>query len=410
MASLSESPSMRQARETAFRDKSLLSKRYRQAKSSGDFGKAMEVAQQADKMGMPVGVTGSFDQLAQTGQRRYEQGMFAAGQQPEKTGLDAFDFRQASQRGAAGVGGYDFRQGAQRRAMQPVEDMAPTDPSGQKVPPVPLSTTVPGTGLTAPQQQGGAAPRPELVSQFTDIWGKAKTQGQKDSVLLAAYKAGVPLNDFGNKELLRATSNFLPEQPPEQQSNRLTFTNTAGSPVMTDAGRQYYEQAKQQYEAKPETVLKRQKEEQQKRLQLLDRDLSEKRKAEDRWASRVQFGKEQKAFSENYDKEVDAKTRRREAEIATFEAGMLESVDDMQKAADVEKATDKRYYSTALGGLDSALYGRMPQDTQVSADKMKKRQMEMIKRRNEFQPKLKPLTIYPDSRISAPTPPVPPRR
>ena len=402
---------MRQARETAFRDKSLLSKRYRQAKSSGDFGKAMEVAQQADKMGMPVGVTGSFDQLAQTGQRRYEQGMFAAGQQPEKTGLDAFDFRQASQRGAAGVGGYDFRQGAQRRAMQPAEDMAPTDPTGQKVPPVPLSTTVPGTELTAPpQQQGGAAPRPELVSQFTDIWGKAKTQGQKDSVLLAAYKAGVPLNDFGNKELLRATSNFLPEQPPEQQSNRLTFTNTAGSPVMTDAGKQYYEQAKQQYEAKPETVVKRQKEEQQKRLQLLDRDLSEKRKAEDRWASRVQFGKEQKAFSENYDKEVDAKTRRREAEIATFESGMLESVADMQKAADVEKATDKRYYSTALGGLDSALYGRMPQKTQGFADAMRKRQMEMIKRRNEFQPKLKPLTIYPDSRISTPTPPVPPRR
>ena len=402
---------MRQARETAFRDKSLLSKRYRQAKSSGDFGKAMEVAQQADKMGMPVGVTGSFDQLAQTGQRRYEQGMFAAGQQPEKTGLDAFDFRQASQRGAAGVGGYDFRQGAQRRAMQPAQDMAPTDPTGQKVPPVPLSTTVPGTELTAPpQQQGAAAPRPELVSQFTDIWGKAKTQGQKDSVLLAAYKAGVPLNDFGNKELLRATSNFLPEQPPEQQSNRLTFTNTAGSPVMTDAGRQYYEQAKQQYEAKPETVVKRQKEEQQKRLALLNRDLSAGERQKQRWARNEQFDKEQKAFSENYDKEVDAKTRRREAEIATFEAGMLESVASMQKAADVEKATDKRYYSTALGGLDSALYGRMPQDTQASADKMKKRQMEMIKRRNEFRPKPESTRDVLNWRAKAPYTPAPPRR
>jgi hypothetical protein len=402
MASLSETPAMRQARETAFRDKSLLSKRYRQAKSSGDFGKAMEVAQQADKMGMPVGTTGSFDQLAQTGQRRYEQGMFRAGMEQEKTGLDAFDFRQASQRGAAGVGGYDFRQGAQRRAMQPAQDMVPTEPSGQKVPPVPLSTTVPGTELTAPQQQGGAAPRPELASQFADIWGKAKTQGQKDSVLLAAYKAGVPLNDFGNKELLRATSNFLPEQPPEQQSNRLTFTNTAGSPVMTDAGRQYYEQAKQQYEAKPETVLKRQKEEQQKRLQLLDRDLSEKRKAEDRWASRVQFGKEQKAFSENYDKEVDAKTRRREAEIATFEAGMLESVDDMQKAANVEKTEDEAYYATLAGMNESLMLGRMPQKTQGFADAMRKRNMATIKARNEWRPKPRPTVNWLELPVNIP--------
>ena len=390
---------MRQARETAFRDKSLLSKRYRQAKSSGDFGKAMEVAQQADKMGMPVGVTGSFDQLAQTGQRRYEQGMFAAGQQPEKTGLDAFDFRQASQRGAAGVGGYDFRQGAQRRAMQPAEDMAPIDPTGQKVPPVPLSTTVPRTELTAPpQQQGGAAPRPELASQFADIWGKAKTQGQKDSVLLAAYKAGVPLNDFGNKELLRVTGK--PEEP--AQPERLTFTNTAGSPVMTDAGKQYYEQAKQQYEAKPETVVKRQKEEQQRRLQLLDRDLSEKRKAEDRWASRVQFGKEQKAFSENYDKEVDAKTRRREAEIAAVEAGMLESAAAMQKAANVEKTEDEAYYATLAGMNESLMLGRMPQKTQGFADAMRKRNMATIKARNEWRPKPRPTVNWLELPVNIP--------
>lgn len=407
MASLSETPAMRQARETAFRDKSLLSKRYRQAKSSGDFGTAMAVAQQADKMGMPVGTTGSFDQLSQTGQRRYQQDMFRAGMEPEKTGLDAFDFRQAAQRGAPGVGGFDFRQAAQRRVMPPAQDMAPTDPTGQKVPPVPLSTTVPGTELTAQQQQqGGAAPRSELVSQFTDIWGKAKTQRQKDSVLLAAYKAGVPLNDFGNKELLRVTGK--PEEP--AQPERLTFTNTAGSPVMTDAGRQYYEQAKQQYEAKPETVVMRQKEEQQKRLALLNRDLSVGERQKQRWARNEQFDKEQKAFSENYDKETDAVTRRREAEIAAAEAGMLESTVDMQKAANVEKANDKAYYSTIGGAVESAVYGREAQNTQEFADMMKKRQMEMIKRRDEFRPKLESTRDILNWRAKAPYTPAPPRR
>jgi hypothetical protein len=403
MASLSESPAMRQARETAFRDKSLLNKQYRQARASGDFGRAMTVAQQADKMGMPVGVSGSFDQLAQTGQRRYEQSMFAAGQQPEKTGLAGFDFRQASQRGAVGVGGYDFRQAAQRQPMQPAQDMAPQAPSSQRVPPAALSTTVPGGAPATPaQQQGSPAPRPELASQFTDIWGKAKTQEQKDSVLLAAYKAGVPLNDFGSKELLRATSNFLPEQPPEQQSNKLTFTNTAGQPVMTDAGRQYYENAKQQYEAKPETVVMRQKEEQQRRLQLLDRDLSAKRKAEDRWASRVQFGKEQKAFSENYDKETDAQMRKYDAEVANLESGQFESAAAMQKAANVEKAEDEAYYSTLAGRNESLMLGRMPQRTQGFADAMRKRNAATIKTRNEWRPKPRPTVNWRDSTPYAP--------
>jgi hypothetical protein len=337
--------------------------------------------------------------------------MFAAGQEPEKTGLAGFDFRQASQRGAVGVGGYDFRQAGQRQPMQPAQDMAPQAPSSQRVPPVPLSTTVPGSSPSAPtQQQGGSAPRPELVSQFTDIWGKAKTQEQKDSVLLAAYKAGVPLNDFGNKELLRATSNFQPEQPPEQQSNRLTFTNTAGKPVMTDAGRQYYEQAKQQYEAKPETVVMRQKEEQQRRLQLLDRDLSAKRKDEDRWASRVQFGKEQKAFSENYDKETDAQMRKYGAEVANLESGQFESAVAMQKAANVEKAEDEAYYSTLAGKNESLMLGRMPQKTQGFADTMRKRNMDTIKTRNEWRPKPRPTVNWRDERLYSPATPVSPRR
>ena len=356
MASLSETPSMRQARETAFRDKSLLSKRYRQAKSSGDFGKAMEVAQQADKMGMPVGVTGSFDQLAQTGQRRYEQGMFAAGQQPEKTGLDAFDFRQASQRGAAGVGGYDFRQGAQRQAMQPAEDMAPTDPTGQKVPPVPLSTTVPGTELTAPQQQGGAAPRPELVSQFADIWGKAKTQGQKDSVLLAAYKAGVPLNDFGNKELLRVTGK--PEEPAQGPvapvaSSRMVEVNPSGYTVATDEGKKYM-QAREQMFLKDPAFAKRRADaaaaDSQRRDQFNATEYA--RKTQEQQAMDLNEKARQDELS-SFDAEVQRKQQQQAETLYDLEQGQVDTGNRMKALSKEEKASNSGSFIT-----------RMPQNTE----------------------------------------------
>ena len=253
---------MRQARETAFRDKSLLSKRYRQAKSSGDFGKAMEVAQQADKMGMPVGTTGSFDQLAQTGQRRYEQGMFAAGQQPEKTGLDAFDFRQASQRGAAGVGGYDFRQGAQRRAMQPAEDMAPTDPTGQKVPPVPLSTTVPGTGLSTPGQSRQPQIR-NLTDQFRQMYKDAQDdtpesdQAQAD-IVAEAYAQGVPLSGLGMDILRKSQAAYTLPEPKEAVTPSLVERDAQGKPIKaTDYGKRLMQSREELFMKQPAFAKRR---------------------------------------------------------------------------------------------------------------------------------------------------------
>ena len=103
-------------------------------------------------------------------------------------------------------------------------------------------------------------------------------------------------------------------------------------------------------------------------------------------------------------------TRRREAEIAAVEAGMLESTADMQKAANVEKAKDKAYYSTIGGAVESAVYGREAQNTQGFADAMKKRQMEMIKRRNEFRPKPESTRDVLNWRAKAPYTPAPPRR
>jgi len=220
MASLSETPAMRQSRETAFRDKSLLSKQYRQARASGDFGKAMTVAQQADKMGMPVGVTGSFDQLAQTGQRRYEQSMFAAGQQPEKTGLAGFDFRQASQRGAVGVGGYDFRQKAQQQPMgvQAQSAMAPAQP---------------------------ANPRAGLREQFTKMYQEAQddtpeSEQAQAEIVAEAYAQGVPLSGLGMDILRKSQAAYTLPEPRQAVAPAMVERDASGKPIAaTDYGKKF---------------------------------------------------------------------------------------------------------------------------------------------------------------------------
>ena len=211
---------MRQARETAFRDKSLLNKQYRQARASGDFGRAMTVAQQADKMGMPVGVSGSFDQLAQTGQRRYEQSMFAAGQQPEKTGLAGFDFRQASQRGAVGVGGYDFRQKAQQQPMS-----APAQPA------------------MAPAQP--ANPRAGLREQFTKMYQEAQddtpeSEQAQAEIVAEAYAQGVPLSGLGMDILRKSQAAYTLPEPKQAVAPAMVERDASGKPIAaTDYGKKF---------------------------------------------------------------------------------------------------------------------------------------------------------------------------
>ena len=258
---------MRQARETAFRDKSLLNKRYRQARASGDFGTAMSVAQQADKMGMPVGTTGSFDQLSQVGQRRYQQDMFRAGMEPEKTGLAAFDFRQAAQRGAPGVGGFDFRQAAQRQAMPPAQDMAPTDPTGQKVPPVPLSTTVPGTGLSTPGQPQQPQIR-NLTDQFRQMYNEAEDETAKADIVQEAYAQGVPLSGFGMDILRKSQSAFTLPEPKQAISPPMVEKDSSGKPAAaTDYGKRYM-QSREELFMKDPAFAKRRMSQQPGRLTL----------------------------------------------------------------------------------------------------------------------------------------------
>ncbi len=222
---------MRQARETAFRDKSLLNKQYRQARASGDFGRAMTVAQQADKMGMPVGVTGSFDQLAQTGQRRYEQSMFAAGQQPEKTGLAAFDFRQAAQRGAPGVGGFDFRQGAQRQPMTaPAPVMAQTE-----------------------QSQGG-----NLTDQFRQMYNEAEDETAKSDIVQEAYAQGVPLSGFGMDILRKSQSAFTLPDPKQAVAPPMVERDASGKPTAaTDYGKRYMQSREELFMKQPAFAKRR---------------------------------------------------------------------------------------------------------------------------------------------------------
>lgn len=361
MASLSETPAMRQARETAFRDKSLLSKRYRQAKSSGDFGKAMEVAQQADKMGMPIGTTGSFDQLSQTGQRRYQQDMFRAGMEPEKTGLDAFDFRQAAQRGAPGVGGFDFRQAAQRRAMPPAQDMAPTNPTGQKVPPVPFSTTVPGTGLSAPGQPQQPQIR-NLTDQFRQMYKDAQDdtaesdQAQAD-IVAEAYAQGVPLSGLGLDILRKSQSSFTLPKPKEAVVStatpvKMVEVNPAGYTVATDEGKRYM-QAREQMFLKDPAFAKRRADaaaaDSQRRDQFNATEYA--RRAQDQQAIDLNE-KARQGEMDLFDADVKRKQQQQIDTLYDLEQGQVDTANRMRDLSKEEKENDRSFLL------------RMPQNTE----------------------------------------------
>lgn len=359
MASLSETPAMRQARETAFRDKSLLNKQYRQARASGDFGRAMTVAQQADKMGMPVGVTGSFDQLAQTGQRRYEQSMFAAGQQPEKTGLAGFDFRQASQRGAVGVGGYDFRQKAQQQPMQPAQDMAPQTPSGQRVPPVALSTTVPGGAPATP-----ANPRAGLREQFTRMYQEAQDdtpeseQAQAD-IVAEAYAQGVPLSGLG-MDILRKSQAGILAQPAQATSpapsvaapGKMVEVSPSGYTVATDEGKKYMKSREEMFMKDPAFVRARQ--ERAAAAKQRDEQFAAEQysRTQANQSSMIESEKGRQAELDAFDAEMKRKQGEQADTLYNLEQGQVDTGNRMKAISQEEKANDRSFL------------GRMPQQTE----------------------------------------------
>lgn len=148
MASLYDDPRLTQSVQGARRDWGLLNRAYRDARRRGRFGEALKYAQQGDAMGLPVGGPTNDRDLEGAGRVRYLAGLRASGQREPATGLDAFDFRQAKDRGEAGVGGYDFRQrkDVERDALRP-PPLPSDDPNdaggvpGQGGPSMPPSTT-----------------------------------------------------------------------------------------------------------------------------------------------------------------------------------------------------------------------------------------------------------------------------
>jgi hypothetical protein len=146
--------------------------------------------------------------------------MFAAGQQPEKTGLAGFDFRQASQRGAVGVGGYDFRQKAQQQPMgvQAQSAMAPAQP---------------------------ANPRAGLREQFTKMYQEAQddtpeSEQAQAEIVAEAYAQGVPLSGLGMDILRKSQAAYTLPEPRQAVAPAMVERDASGKPIAaTDYGKKF---------------------------------------------------------------------------------------------------------------------------------------------------------------------------
>lgn len=107
--SLTDDPALVASRLSAMRRQQLFNRGYRMNKRNNP-EKALAFMDAAEKQGLPVGRPVSSEEIQGAGNRDYEMAYEENGMTPPKTGLAAFDFRQAKDRGAPGVGGYDFNQ------------------------------------------------------------------------------------------------------------------------------------------------------------------------------------------------------------------------------------------------------------------------------------------------------------
>lgn len=195
MASLSEDPAVLQNLQAVRRDSSLLRNAYRQAKRTKNFEQAFKIAQEGQRMGLPVGVESHDEALAGVARQRTQMDYARAGIEPNKTGLDAYDFRQ-------------------------LKDQVPQDPQAL------------------------------LIRNYRNLWNAAKTQDQKDTVVENAYKKGIQLSDAGMAALERrgrapdygpyqdAASNQRMMYPQEQQQVQPTIqeqTPRPSAPLLSSA-------------------------------------------------------------------------------------------------------------------------------------------------------------------------------
>ncbi len=222
MASLSEDPSLSAAKQSARRDWSMLSKAYRQAKRTGDFERALQLAQYGDKSGLPIGRTANDKEIAGAGMARYELDLKRSGTAPKPGGLAGFDFRQAKDRGELFAGeGFEQVSKMPQQAPRQIASGGSMD-QGQPMPGGAESQQ--GSLLPPPvnapaQPSAGQQLAQRPVDMFRSLWNEAKTQEEKDQIVEDAYAQGVPLSDMGRQIIEnRRTKSFFQQVPQQPQT------------------------------------------------------------------------------------------------------------------------------------------------------------------------------------------------
>ncbi len=169
MASLTDDPMLVKSRQSARRDQSLMQRQYRRLKRSGDSWGAMQVARQADEMGLPVGRPVNDAEIEGAGNVNYAMRLARS--------------RESGQPG--GLAGYDFRQ--------------------QK------------------DQISG------LGQKFRNIWRSASTPQEQDDVVFQAAEAGVPLTEAGQGYLRRRETGAYGEKSKPSIMGEQETTPEAGA-------------------------------------------------------------------------------------------------------------------------------------------------------------------------------------
>jgi hypothetical protein len=190
---MTDPPALTRNTQGARRDFGLMNRAYRLAKRRGDYGEAMKLAQAGDESGIPVGRPAAMEEIEGVGGVRTAEDYARIGQQVPQGGLASFDFSH-SRDGGPGVGGYNFNQTRQSPLARPQ----------------PMQSGL-AEGGSAPQPGGGFYGLPDRRAAFSRAWNTAKTQEEKDALVVRASELGVPMNDSAEPALQRMNRGLLPQ-------------------------------------------------------------------------------------------------------------------------------------------------------------------------------------------------------
>ncbi len=208
MASLTQDPNQTASQQGARRDSSLLRRAYRMNRRRDPL-KALQIAREADAMGLAVGRPVNDRNTEGAGDVRYMAGLRESGASPSAGGLDGYNFNQQAGRDLQGFAIQTPGDSPRRRRTfgydaETLQKYA-TDDSGS-------GYSIPGTPSPGQQLSSGFDPRQRreqdgITSGFRERWQQlAGDQNAQDAIVEEAARAGVPLSDAGRSAMERRRS------------------------------------------------------------------------------------------------------------------------------------------------------------------------------------------------------------